>query len=77
MHSGLTPNLKAAHDTLDAFLTETDAPALPQILMPDAGPESVLQAMLPGVNDLRANTVIRKTLTLFNDLQSVEMRTHV
>ena len=74
MHSGLTPNLNPAHETLKAFLTGTDAPALPQILMPDAGPESVLQAILQGVNDLRANAVTRQTLTQFYELQSVEMR---
>ena len=77
VHSGLTPNLKAAHETLDAFLTGAYAPALPQIPMPDTGPESVLQAILQGVNDLRANAVTRQTLTQFYELQSVEMRTYV
>ena len=45
--------------------------------MPDSGPESVLQAILQGVNDLHANAVTRQTLTQFFEFQYVEMRTRV
>ena len=45
--------------------------------MPDPRPESVLQAILQIVHNLRANAVIRQTLAQLYELQFVEMRTYV
>ena len=67
----MTPVLAKAHESLDEFLSAVDGPALPPIPMTapvDNTPDSVLSAILSGqnalingVNDLRANAVTRQS----------------
>ena len=74
----MTPQLKKAHESLETFLAGVDAPSFAPVPRPHGeGSDAVLQAILQGVNELRANAVTRHTLTQFYELQSEEMRIYV
>ncbi len=76
MHSGLTPDLALAGQTLEDFLTlEPEAKPIVPPPMPGQTVDPTMQAILDGVNELRATTVTRATLREFQQLQSEEMRT--
>ena len=87
--SGLSPLLNQNRQSLEAFLADTTAPALPPIAPTPApqqhdGPDAILQALLQGqnallqgVNEMRANMVTTQTLAKFHELQSREMQTYV
>ena len=78
-HSGMTPQLQKAHESLEAFLSGTGTPTLEPVPSPvaGAGPDAMLQAVVSGVNELRANAVTRQTLTKLYEFQSEEMRVYV
>ncbi len=78
VHSGITPDLANKRQTLNDFLNvvpETKSIVPPP--MPGQEVDPTMQAILDGVNELRANTVTRATLREFQQLQSEEMRTFV
>ena len=85
--SGMTPVLLKAHESLDEFLSGVDGPAFSPIPIAspvDGSPDSVLNAILSGqnalisgVNELRANAVTRQSLTQFYQLQSRAMQAYV
>ena len=88
-HSGLTPLLNRNRQSLEAFLADTSGPSLaPFAAIPPPqhtdGPDAVLQALLrgqnallEGVNEMRANMVTTQTLAKFHELQAREMQTYV
>ena len=85
--TGMTPVLLKAHESLDEFLSGVDGPAfspIPTTSPVDGSPDSVLNAILSGqnalisgVNELRANAVTRQSLTQFYQLQSRAMQAYV
>ena len=78
VHSGLTPDLALAGQTLEDFLTlEPEAKPLIAPPMPGQTVDPTMQAILDGVNEIRATAVTRATLREFQQLQSEEMRTFV
>ena len=76
-HAGLSPQFVKFHETLEACLTGTDAVALCELSMPQAGPDAVLKAIIDGVKEFRSDAVTRQALFQYYALQTNEMRTHV
>ena len=78
MHSDLTPDLALKRQSLEDFLS-VGAAVAPLVAppMPGTSIDPMMQAILDGVNDLRANTVTKATLREFHELQAEEMRTFV
>ncbi len=78
VHSGLTPDLRLKHATLDDFLNlvpEVQPIASPP--MPGASVDPMMEAILEGVNELRKNSVTKETLKEFRELHNAEMRAFV
>ncbi len=80
-HSGMTPNVDNTRQTVDDFL-KLEGSSLAALPTPPALPgqetiDPTLQAILAGVNEIRATAVTQQTLREFYALQRAEYQTYV